>query len=163
HSSEPRMAAAAVSRLGSEVSQASASASGARPSRSWNRAVASSAASIGGPSAGDGAPDASARPARPHRPTRHRPPTSRAPRGRSRGGGATVHAVEVADRDVRVLAGVIGAERVAHLLGPIADRARDMLGTGRVLNVNSTGAGGGVAELLRVLLAYTRSAQIDGR
>jgi trehalose synthase len=41
--------------------------------------------------------------------------------------------------------------------------ARDVL-EGRVLwNVNSTAAGGGVAEMLRSLLSYTRGAGIDVR
>ena len=32
-----------------------------------------------------------------------------------------------------------------------------------MLNVNSTGAGGGVAEMLQTLLAYARGAGIDAR
>jgi len=45
----------------------------------------------------------------------------------------------------------------------MVERARDML-AGRVIwNVNSTASGGGVAELLRSLLAYSRGADVDAR
>jgi trehalose synthase len=42
-------------------------------------------------------------------------------------------------------------------------QARDMLKGRVVWNVNSTAAGGGVAELLRSLLAYARGADVDAR
>ena len=65
----------------------------------------------------------------------------------------------------------IALERLAHLIGPerverferAAAEARSRLGDRRVVNVNSTAAGGGVAELLQTLLAYARGAGIDAR
>ncbi len=56
----------------------------------------------------------------------------------------------------------ISLERLARLIGPerserferAAADARARLGDRRVVNVNSTAAGGGVAELLQTLLAY---------
>jgi trehalose synthase len=60
-------------------------------------------------------------------------------------------------------------QRLAPLIGPerakrfeaTAEAAREMLAGRRVLNVNSTASGGGVAEMLRTLLAYARGAGID--
>ncbi|HEY5171738.1 MAG TPA: glycosyltransferase [Acidimicrobiia bacterium] len=65
----------------------------------------------------------------------------------------------------------IALERLAHLIGPerverferTAADARGRLGDRRVVNVNSTATGGGVAELLQTLLAYARGAGIDAR
>jgi trehalose synthase len=57
---------------------------------------------------------------------------------------------------------VIGPERMARFL----ERARELRArfNGRVVwNVNSTATGGGVAELLRSLLAYARGAGFDAR
>src|ERR1700758_960983 len=44
-----------------------------------------------------------------------------------------------------------------------AELARQTLAGSSVLNVNSTGSGGGVAEMLQTLLAYARGAGIDAR
>src|SRR5258708_26368769 len=63
------------------------------------------------------------------------------------------------------------ADRFTQVLGrPAADQLLEALGRaatvfqGRVIwNVNSTATGGGVAELLRSLLAYTRGADVDAR
>ena len=44
-----------------------------------------------------------------------------------------------------------------------AEAARETLAGHSVLNVNSTAAGGGVAELLQTLLAYVRGIGIDAR
>jgi trehalose synthase len=44
-----------------------------------------------------------------------------------------------------------------------AEVARETLAGSSVLNVNSTGTGGGVAEMLQTLLAYVRGAGIDAR
>jgi trehalose synthase len=60
-------------------------------------------------------------------------------------------------------------QRLAPLIGPeratrfeaTAEAASEMLAGRRVLNVNSTASGGGVAEMLRTLLAYARGAGID--
>ena len=61
-----------------------------------------------------------------------------------------------------VLAEVVGDERVATLA-----RRVESLGPGaggpRVINVNSTASGGGVAEMLHVLLAYARGGGVDAR
>src|SRR3954464_15605738 len=57
------------------------------------------------------------------------------------------------------LVGPARAERIAEA----ADEARRLL-DGRVFwNINSTAAGGGVAEMLQVLLAYARGAGVDAR
>jgi trehalose synthase len=62
-------------------------------------------------------------------------------------------------------------DRLSPLIGPerterfnkIAHAARELLSGRVVINVNSTPAGGGVAELLRTLLAYTRGVGVDTR
>jgi trehalose synthase len=57
---------------------------------------------------------------------------------------------------------LIGPER-AERFDTTARAAREAL-TGRtVLNVNSTASGGGVAEMLRTLLAYSRGAGVDAQ
>ena len=45
----------------------------------------------------------------------------------------------------------------------VLERSRDLLGERTVWHVNSTAEGGGVAEMLRSLLAYARGAGIDAR
>jgi trehalose synthase len=69
--------------------------------------------------------------------------------------------------DVRVvplerLSPLIGEERREALLA-LAAKASERLRGIRILNVNSTAAGGGVAELLQTLLAYGQGAGIDTR
>jgi hypothetical protein len=54
---------------------------------------------------------------------------------------------------VAVLEPVIGAERYARLL-TVAAQFRDRLGRRTIWNVNSTAVGGGVAEMLQVLVGY---------
>ncbi len=62
-------------------------------------------------------------------------------------------------------------DRLAELLTPdraavfmrVAEAARSILDGRRVVNVNSTATGGGVAELLQTLLAYARGAGVDAR
>ena len=54
---------------------------------------------------------------------------------------------------------MIGEKRLARLL-ELASRTRERLDGRRVVNVNSTATGGGVAELLHVLLGYARGAGI---
>ncbi len=57
---------------------------------------------------------------------------------------------------------LVGAEQMARLEG--ASRSlRDVLGSASVWNVNSTAAGGGVAEMLQPLLAYARGGGVDAR
>jgi trehalose synthase len=57
---------------------------------------------------------------------------------------------------------LIGPER-AERFRAIASAARAALAGRTVLNVNSTASGGGVAEMLRTLLAYTRGAGVDAQ
>src|SRR5215213_2450413 len=67
--------------------------------------------------------------------------------------------------------GTLDVERLARLLGgPEAQRVRDASRRGRerltgrkVINVNSTARGGGVAEMLLPLIAYARGVGIDAR
>src|SRR3954452_12398228 len=62
----------------------------------------------------------------------------------------------------RRLVPLIGEARGKELLA-LADAASERLRGTRVLNVNSTATGGGVAELLQTLLAYGQGAGIDAR
>jgi trehalose synthase len=73
-----------------------------------------------------------------------------------------LHEVEVQAIDAARLEPLIGTERMARF-EQTAEKARATLGGSSVLNVNSTGAGGGVAEMLQTLLAYARGAGIDAR
>jgi trehalose synthase len=65
----------------------------------------------------------------------------------------------------------IALDRLAELLGTsraerfrqIAVSAQALLEGRRIVNVNSTATGGGVAELLQTLLAYARGAGVDAR
>lgn len=65
-------------------------------------------------------------------------------------------------RDPRRFADVIGEARSDELL-EIADTAAGLLGGRSVINVNSTAAGGGVAEMLHVLLGYVRGIGVNAR
>ena len=64
-----------------------------------------------------------------------------------------VTAVEVPRRPVSWLEPLIGGPRYARLVGA-ADQARQLLAGRTVWNVNSTATGGGVAEMLQVLVGY---------
>src|SRR6266498_1491712 len=72
-------------------------------------------------------------------------------------------------REVHVQA--LAPERLAPLIGPersqrfakVAQASRDALSGRAVVNVNSTPTGGGVAEMLRTLLADARGVGIDTR
>jgi trehalose synthase len=61
------------------------------------------------------------------------------------------------------LAPVIGQERVDHLIDDVAPAMASILGAHSIINVNSTAAGGGVAEMLQVLLPLSRGAGVDAR
>lgn len=77
-------------------------------------------------------------------------------------GQGRMREVAVQAIDATRLEPLIGEQRMAHYLAEAA-KARELL-TGRsVVSVNSTAAGGGVAELLQSLLAYARGAGIDAR
>jgi trehalose synthase len=73
-----------------------------------------------------------------------------------------VHEVPITAVDVRQLGRVVAPERVQALLDD-AERLRTAIGGGVVTCVSSTEAGGGVAEMLHVLLPYARGAGIDAR
>ncbi|MGD0064825.1 MAG: glycosyltransferase [Streptosporangiaceae bacterium] len=70
--------------------------------------------------------------------------------------------VSVAGIPVAVLDPVIGAVRYARLITAAA-RFRDRLGPRTIWNLNSTAVGGGVAEMLHVLLAYVGGLDISVR
>ena len=70
-----------------------------------------------------------------------------------------LHTVEVPRLPVSRLEPVIGAARYAELTRA-ADQARQMLAGRTIWNVNSTAAGGGVAEMLQVLVGYVQDLDI---
>jgi trehalose synthase len=70
--------------------------------------------------------------------------------------------VLVLRQPVAALEQVIGAKRYARLL-TVASRFRDTLGRRTIWNVNSTSVGGGVAEMLRVLVGYAGGLDIAVR
>ena len=57
---------------------------------------------------------------------------------------------------------LLGDERGQELLAA-ADRARELFAGRTVWNVNSTATGGGVAEMLQPLIAYTRGVGVNAR
>jgi trehalose synthase len=73
-----------------------------------------------------------------------------------------VEPVTVAKRSIEQLTPVIGPERLARLVHA-ADQFRRELGSRTVWNISSTAAGGGVAEMLQVLLGYVEDAGITSR
>ena len=70
-----------------------------------------------------------------------------------------LHAVEVPRLPVSRLEPVIGAPRYAELTRA-ADQVRPVLAGRTIWNVNSTAAGGGVAEMLQVLVGYVQDLDI---
>src|SRR4029077_20268632 len=70
--------------------------------------------------------------------------------------------VSVPGTPVALFEPVIGTARYARLL-PEAARFRDRLGGRTVWNVNSTAVGGGVAEMLQVLVGYRAGLDIATR
>ena len=70
--------------------------------------------------------------------------------------------VDVQALDAARLEPLIGAERMAQF-ERVAEATRSILAGRSVLNINSTAAGGGVAEMLQTLLAYARGAGVDTR
>ena len=73
-----------------------------------------------------------------------------------------IREIEVHPISLEHLAQLIGPERLERFEHAATD-TRGRLGDRRVVNVNSTATGGGVAELLQTLLAYARGAGIDAR
>jgi trehalose synthase len=80
----------------------------------------------------------------------------------SAGANKRLHEVEVQAIDAARLEPLVGEERMAQF-EQTAEVAREALSGSSVLNVNSTGAGGGVAEMLQTLLSYARGAGVDAR
>jgi trehalose synthase len=70
--------------------------------------------------------------------------------------------VDVQALDPERLEALIGPERADRFRANAA-AARAVLDGRRVVNVNSTASGGGVAELLQTLLAYVRGLGVDAR
>ncbi len=75
---------------------------------------------------------------------------------------ATLENVPVEAMDPHRFGSVLSPAQYEQLLDLIENRAREL--RGRVIwNVNSTAKGGGVVELLRPLLGYSRGAGVDAR
>ncbi len=70
--------------------------------------------------------------------------------------------VEVPARSVERLAKLVGPERTADLTRA-ASGVRRAIGTRRIWNISSTAHGGGVAEMLSVLVGYARGMGVDSR
>lgn len=70
--------------------------------------------------------------------------------------------VHVAPRDLSRYRSLIATERFDELISGAAS-ARALLRTRAVWNINSTATGGGVAEMLRVIVGYATGAGIDAR
>ena len=70
-----------------------------------------------------------------------------------------VHTVKVPRRPVSLLKPIIGVRRYAQLAGA-AEQVRLGLAGRTIWNVNSTAAGGGVAEMLQVLVGYVQDLDI---
>jgi trehalose synthase len=71
--------------------------------------------------------------------------------------------VTISSQDPRRFAALIGEERAVSLADINGGRAAKLLASRAVINVNSTAAGGGVAEMLHVLLPYVRGVGVDAR
>jgi trehalose synthase len=71
-------------------------------------------------------------------------------------------AVVIEPLDPRRLETVIGEPRVEHLVGQ-ASELRERLGSRRIVNINSTATGGGVAEMLQTLIGYAVGTGVDVR
>ena len=72
------------------------------------------------------------------------------------------HLIDVPRRPVAALEDVIGLPRTTSLFAAAAD-FRKLVGGRTVWNVSSTAAGGGVADMLQVLVGYTKDLAIDIR
>ena len=70
--------------------------------------------------------------------------------------------VEIKAKPHGRFSGISGPE-VVELIRRVADDMRRRLGGRVIWNINTTAAGGGVAELLRSLLAYSRDLGVDAR
>ena len=68
--------------------------------------------------------------------------------------------VDVLPLDPHRLEPIIGQERLAALMVAAAE-LREAIGDRRIVNVNSTASGGGVAEMLGTLLGYSRGLGVE--
>ena len=73
-----------------------------------------------------------------------------------------MHEVEIDAVPLDRLAALLDPDRITRL-AEHAERARQLLQGRTVWNVNATATGGGVAEMLQALLAYSRGADVDAR
>jgi len=78
------------------------------------------------------------------------------------GEGDTVFEVVVCAQPLSPFVELVGSTRV-EAIARQADVTRALLGSHTVWNINSTAAGGGVAEVLRSLLKYSRGLGVDVR
>lgn len=68
--------------------------------------------------------------------------------------------IDIRSRSSSALAGLLGPERFAELL-QVGDKMRSLLKGRRVIHINSTSSGGGVAEMLTTVLGYLRGGGLD--
>ena len=101
-------------------------------------------------------------PAVPHSTTSTLPSSSASGSAGPAAGLGRLHEVSVPGVPVARLEPVIGAVRYGRLLTAAA-RFRDRLGQRTIWNVNSTAVGGGVAEMLQVLVGYIEGLDIPVR
>ena len=73
---------------------------------------------------------------------------------------SAVKEVQIQGTSVERLAPLVTSQRVEQLK-TLAQDARRTLARRRVININSTAVGGGVAEMMQVLLAYVKGVDID--
>lgn len=88
--------------------------------------------------------------------------STRAPRREEASSGSGLTEVRVEPLAPEMLSTIIGGERTTRLEAAAEAAGRTLAGR-TVFNVNSTAAGGGVAEMLQTLLAYGRALGIDTR
>lgn len=71
--------------------------------------------------------------------------------------------VQIGVRSPALLTGLVSQERLTRLLTELVPDLKSRIGSGRVINVNTTDAGGGVAEMLHVLLPLASGAGIPAQ
>lgn len=74
-----------------------------------------------------------------------------------------MHEVPLTTRSPLDLTGIVAPDRLSRLLDVVAPGMRERLDGAGLVQVNSTATGGGVAEMLQVLLPLARGAGIDAR
>ncbi len=83
-------------------------------------------------------------------------------RSAARGMIVVVHEVTLPPTDPAVLAPIVGARRIEELAA-LAHELNGLRKGHSVISVNSTETGGGVAEMLHVLVPYARGLGVDAR